>query len=57
MKADTVASMKNKTKAKDPWKIATGHRAHITGSGKHDTRPRGMRKRCDIKRAAIKDSW
>lgn len=37
-------------------RVATGHRPHMTGSGTHDTRPRGQRDRAGAKRFAIADS-
>lgn len=33
----------------------TGHRPHISGAGKHDTRPNRQRTRANAKRAAIKE--
>lgn len=35
--------------------FATGHRPHITGSGRHDPRPNRLRDRAAVERRAIAD--
>lgn len=41
------------SKLPDTHKVVTGHRPHMTGSGRHDPRPRRKRTRGDAKRASI----
>jgi hypothetical protein len=36
-------------------KVATGHKAHFTGTGAHDSRPKRKRTRSTILRAALKE--
>lgn len=38
-------------------KYATGHRPHMTGGGKHDSRPNRQRTRQASKRAAIREGY
>lgn len=43
---------------RDPWKVASGHRPHITGSGIHgDKRTKRNRDRSSQKRHAIAAGW
>lgn len=45
--------MSTKKNPSQPWKLATGHRPHLSGSGLHDPRPRGLRDRHNIRRDVI----
>lgn len=45
-------------KPRDPWKVATGHRPHITGSGIHgDKRTKRNRDRSAQRRNAIAGAY
>ena len=48
-------SDKIRIKAED-IKVSTGHQPHITGTGKHDNRPKRERTRSNVNKKAIKDS-
>lgn len=50
MKSDKI-----KIQAKD-IKVSTGHQEHISGTGKHDLRPKRERTRSNVNKKAIKDS-